>query len=302
MNFKKIISLISILLLTSLIFFYFIPINKINFTAPQSNSNFSATGNNSMQYYPNMRFPETNISYKISGCPLQKENEMESAFGIIENLTTLRFYPVTDGEEISVTCEEENIPGENFGFFIAGEGGPTNITKSGNFAVISYGQILLIRNSDCPKPNIATHELLHVLGFQHSTNPENIMYNVTNCDQTIGEDTIQLINNLYSTPSYPDLAFENVSATMSGRFLNLDLTVTNEGLTDAGNSILEIYADGNLAKELNLEPIKSGYGRIIHMENIWVPQINVKEIELDIASNFSELDKENNKINLEINQ
>ncbi|VVB82384.1 Matrixin [uncultured archaeon] len=302
MGFKTIIALFSILFLTSLIFFYFIPFNQINFSAQPTNSNFSIEGNSSMQYYSNLRFSGPNISYQISNCPLQKQNEMISALNIIENSTILKFYSVNHDEEISITCEEKNIPGENLGYFIAGEGGPTNIIRSGNFALIKNGQIMLIRNSNCPKPNIAIHELLHVLGFPHSTNSENVMYNITHCDQTIGDDTIQLINNLYSIPSYSDLSLGNVSAIMEGRLLNLNVTIENGGLVEAGNSTLQIYADGNLIKELNLDSINAGYGRIVHMENVWVSQINVKEIQLVVVSRFNELDKENNKINLEINK
>ena len=56
------------------------------------------------------------------------------------------------------------------GKFIAGEGGPTNITVSGKYNVITHGSILLIRESRCSIPTIAIHELLHVLGFKHSNN------------------------------------------------------------------------------------------------------------------------------------
>ena len=59
------------------------------------------------------------------------------------------------------------------GLFIAGEGGPSNITKSGDFSVITHGSILLIKESKCERPNIAIHELLHALGFDHSENPNN---------------------------------------------------------------------------------------------------------------------------------
>ena len=50
------------------------------------------------------------------------------------------------------------------------------------------------------------------------------MYNVSRCSQTIGEDSLELIDNLYSYPSYPDLVFDNVTAKLSGRFLDANLT------------------------------------------------------------------------------
>jgi hypothetical protein len=245
-----------------------------------------------------MRYSDSNISYKISNCTIDKANQMEYAFTIMENITNLKFYPVNNNEELSVTCEEKNrIENE---MFVAGEGGPTSIILSGNFYVITQGEILLIRNSDCPSPNIAIHELLHSLGFKHSSNPNNVMYNVTSCDQTIGEDIPNLIDGLYSVPSYPDLTFENVSGTMNGRFLNVNLTIMNEGLNDAPASKIIIYADDTPVKEINLDSIKLGEGIFLNLENVLVSKINFNEINLEIVSNFSEITKENNKIKLEI--
>jgi hypothetical protein len=318
MDFKGVLVILFAVFAIALMIFYFIPFNTNYFTESNGNDNFSIvplnttyfasgegdnnfniiSGNESMQFYPNMRFPSTNISYRISNCPLQRQNDMEYGFEIIENLTPLRFYPVINNEEISVTCDEKNIFSE--GLFIAGEGGPTNITAAGQLNVITHGEILLIKDSNCPMPNIAMHELFHVLGFHHSTNPQNIMYNVTSCEQTIGSDMIQLIDNLYSIPSYPDLAIQNVSASITGRFLNLNMTILNEGLADSGDFKVNIYADNNLIKEINSSPILIGYERIISIKNIFVTQLSVSELSVTVDSNFSEINKENNKINLEI--
>lgn len=298
MRFKLILTAVFIFILISLMFLYFMPLNNFNLTATPQNYNFSIGGNLDMQYYPNMRYSNYSIPYKISNCSLEKQNEMQNAFEIIENKTNLVFFSTDDNEQISVTCEDKNrIENE---MFVAGEGGPTNIIVSGNFYVITKGEILLIRNSDCPNPNIAIHELLHSLGFKHSANPNNIMYNVTNCNQVIGDDTLTLINQLYSIPSYPDLAFENVSGSMNGRFLDVNMTITNFGLDDAPESNLVIYADGNIVKQITLDPIKIGGGMSISMSNIFVSQINFNEINLEINSTFNEITKENNKINLKI--
>ncbi len=302
MSLKVILTSFFVLVIILSMVFYFIPFNVINFETKSGNYNFSVIqGENQMQFYPNMRFPDSDISYRISDCPLQKIDDMEFAFDIVENLTILRFDEVNSNEQISITCEEKTRINNN-GLFIAGEGGPTNITKAGDFYVILNGEILLIKESDCPKPNIAMHELFHVLGFEHSKNKENIMYNITNCDQTIGDDMINLINNLYSVPSYPDLTFENVSAVMSGRFVDINMTIMNIGLNNAGESKIIIYADGNPIKEVDLESVGIGYGRIISLGNIWVSQIKVNELDLVIENSFSEINKENNKIKLEIKE
>ena len=290
--------IISIMFIVSLMFFYLLPFNVINFETKSGNSNFSLMNGSNMQFYPNMRFPDTRISYRIFNCPLQKENDMEYAWSIIQNITVLKFYPVNDNEEISITCEERNRIDN--GMFIAGEGGPTNITVSGEFNVIENGEILLIRQSECPKPNVAMHELFHVLGFQHSTNQDNIMYNVTSCSQTIGTDMTQLINNLYSVPSYPDLTFGNVSANLAGRFLDVNMTILNSGLADSEGFNLMIYADGTLVKQMNLDPIGLGYGRIIELQKIFVAQLSVSELKFVIDDNFFEINKANNNLTLEI--
>ncbi|MFH1503329.1 MAG: CARDB domain-containing protein [Candidatus Diapherotrites archaeon] len=293
--------LIAIIVLLLLFVYWFIPLDTTEFNPlSSSNSNFSpnASENNTLQFYQNMRFPSTSISYKIEGCPLQREDDMEWAFEIMEEKTILDFYPVTYGESITVTCEEtEKARGR---LFIAGEGGPTNITISGDFNVIESGQILLMKNSDCERPNIALHELLHVLGFNHSINQKNIMYEISRCDQTIGSDIIDFINEIYSIPSQPDLLFENASASMHGKYLNINFSIRNSGLEDAQESIVRIIADGKEVEEIQIPEIEIGYGRKVSVTNILIKQINVERIEFVIENNFEEMSKTNNKVVFEI--
>lgn len=294
------ILLIAILLLLLFSVYWFIPFNTTQFTPSSANSNFSinTSENNSLQFYPNMRFPSTNISYRIENCPLQRTNDMEWAFQIVGEDTVLHFYPVLYGEEITVTCQDvQKTQGK---LFIAGEGGPTNITVAGDFNVIESGEILLMKDSDCPKPNIAIHELLHVLGFDHSKNPNNIMYAISRCDQTIGDDIINLIDELYSIPSEPDLLFENSSASMHGKYLNINFSIRNNGFQDAGESVVNILADGKQVEKIDMPAIEIGYGRKVSVENIWIKQINVQNIEFVIEDNFEELSKANNQVSFEI--
>jgi hypothetical protein len=280
--------------------YWFIPGGIIDFSTNVRNPNFSISSEyEEMQFYENMRFPTPRISYRIFDCPLQKEDEMESAFEIISNLSILSFYPVKDNEEISITCDSKTKIED--GLFIAGEGGPTNITMAGEFNVIFHGNILLIRESKCARPNIAIHELLHVLGFKHSLNPNNIMYYLSQCNQVIGEDTLGLIDEIHSYPSNSDLIFENISAQMHGRFLNTNISVRNNGLKNAGISKIIIYADGKQIKEIELEPLSIGYGRMMVLSNVWISQLIVDELEFHIDYAGEELDKKNNKIKLKIN-
>ena len=284
-----------------LFFYWFMPFNDVEFiTKPEfrNNYNFSLNGT-TIQFYENLRYPSERISYRIDNiCNLQKKADMENAIQILEDDTILDFYPVITNEEIFITCENKIKTDERF--FVAGEGGPTNITQTENFNVILKGGILLLRQSDCEKPNIALHELLHALGFDHSANPNNIMYNISKCSQFLGDDIIGTINKLYSVKPKADLSFENVSASIKGRYLDLNATIRNNGLKNSETAIMMIYADDEIQKELEIEPIQIGYGITLTFKNIFVSSPFVNEVKIVINSGMEELGKNNNEVVLEI--
>ncbi|MBT3691585.1 hypothetical protein HOG16_05090 [Candidatus Woesearchaeota archaeon] len=158
----------------------------------------------------------------------------------------------------------------------------------------------MIKESNCKNPNIAIHELLHVLGFEHSLNRNNIMYNITNCDQIIGPDIFELIDNVYVAESLPDLLIEKVSANLEGKYLSTNISIRNIGLKDASDSKLIIFVDGKQIEEVEIESMQMGYGRVLMFSNIWISQLRIDEIEYEIRTEFSELDKKNNKIEIKI--
>ncbi len=299
MNLKTIFGLIFLLIVVFLLgMYWFVPLKSGDFLVKTEENNFSLTNESDMQFYKNMRFPEPYISYRIEDCTLQKQEDMERGFDIIKDLTVLDFYPVTSNEEIYITCSSKNVIEE--GMFVAGEGGPTKPIVAGNFVIILAGEILLIKDSKCPQPNVAMHELFHVLGFKHSENSNNIMYPVSKCDQEISQDMINLINELYSIPSYPDLVLGNVSATLNNRYLDVRATVWNYGFKDATSSTLIIYGDGKEIKRIDISPIEIGEGRSSYLSNIFISRLSLEKLELVVESNFPELDKENNRVILEI--
>ncbi len=298
-------SLIFIIFSVSLLFVYwFVPFEDVEFVSNpefkkfENNYNFTASGEK-MQFYENMRYQNPRISYKISDiCTLQKKAEAETAFEILEEDTMLDFYPVIVNEEISVTCDDRIRIEKDF--FVAGEGGPMNITKTENFNVILKGGILLLRESKCQNPNVALHEILHALGFDHSSNPNNIMYNISKCSQVLGEDIPNKINEIYSVPSYADLSFEDASAIMKGRYLDLNASIRNNGLKKSEKTKLIVYADDKAIKEIDIDSMDIGYGISLYFSNILVPKFSVNEIKIVISSNFEELNKNNNEVILEI--
>jgi hypothetical protein len=248
-----------------------------------------------MQFYENMRFPDSKISYSISeNCSIRKKSDMKWAFDIVENETVLEFYEVSKQGEIFIFCEERNKVKE--GLFIAGEGGPTNITNGEKFNVILNGQILLIKNSDCQKPNVAIHELLHVMGFNHSDNPNNLMYPVSRCEQTISNDIIEEINRLYSIPSYSDLMVRKVSAQTHGMYLDLNVSLFNDGFKIVDEPVLFVFADAKEIKKTKLPKMKIGGGLNLEFTNIPLKKIKIEELKIKIESNQTELSLENNEV------
>ena len=293
---SKVISFLIAIILVLLLFMYsFFPFENIDFSI-DNNPSFSLDSSPvKMQFYENMRFPEPEITYTLQRtCTLKKKQDMKEAFDIIENLTILEFTELYEGGQIFVACEEKNIVEE--GMFIAGEGGPTKIISGDAFNVIFTGNIRLIRDSQCSKPNVAMHELLHVLGFNHSDNPQNLMYPISKCSQTIGNEIVEEINRLYSSPSYPDLFFENASGSKEGRYLNIEISVRNGGLKTSSNSKVVIYSEEKVLKQVELKGMDVGMGITVNMKNIDVGLNRFDKIKIKIENGFDELSKENNEI------
>lgn len=286
-------------MITLLFSYWIFPSNQFYLAEDFGHSNFivDRSPEKDMQFHDFMRYPNKNISFRIENCSIAKNDEMLRSFEWIENKTVLSFYEVEENEEISVTCEDIIVEGER-GAFIAGEGGVTNVVVTKNFNVILNGKVLLLRESQCPDPIVGTHELLHALGFDHSDNPQNIMYPTVRCGQTIGDDLEKHIDYLYSFESLPDLSLGNVSAKMVGRNLDLNVSVRNDGLKLSRDATIITFADGKKVNEFELGPIELGTGKIVTLQNIRILQPKIEEIKILIEHDYPELNKKNNRVRL----
>lgn len=298
MGWKEVVALFLVFIVIAFLAVYWFgpSLKQVEFDNGTKNANFSVTSLSTigMQFYENMRYTDQKISYKISDCTLEKKARMEEAFSMVESRTSLEFYPVDSDEEITITCDEkQRLSG---GMFIAGEGGPINITQAGDFNVILQGKVLLIRSSECPNPNVALHELLHALGFEHSSNTNNIMYNFSDCDQTMGDQIPDLINELYSIESYPDLVLEEVTPVMHGKYLDVNISVRNNGFQESLPTSIFIYADDEMIQEIELDSLGIGFGMKLMSVNILIKQISVDEFRFVIDSNVNELNYDNNEL------
>lgn len=296
--FSAVLFLILALLLLS---YYFLPYPGNEFFIKAGDVNEPSYISSDLQFYPNMRFSDREISYKIIDCNLNKVVHMKDSFNVIENLTVLKFYPINDDEEITITCSSGRRESDQNGFFVAGEGGPINITVTDNYNVIHKGKILLLRESKCPDPNVGLHELFHVLGFTHSPNPDSIMYEISKCSQVITNDIVNEINRLYEQDSMPDLIIKNFTASNKGRYLDASFSVVNHGLKKSDSAIAILYVNDEKIEEISLESIDIGYGTIITLKNVRIPFFGkVENIILEVKTSFDELNKKNNKIELKV--
>ncbi len=255
---------------------------------------------NGTQFYPNMRYKDRIISYSISdSCDVTKKKDVQRAFSFISEKTIVDFRLSNSGE-IKVLCSDINPKPEERGHFVAGEGGPSEIINTTNYAIILSGKVSLYRRtSECTRPNVAIHEILHALGFDHNNNPKSIMYPITECDQILDNYIINEINKLYKADSLPDLTIEKLKATKTGRYLSFEITIGNFGLDDSLDSNLIIYAKDVEIKKFPLENIDIGTRKILNVENLRTP-LNTDLFVFEVNSNLEDLDKENNRVEINL--
>lgn len=257
----------------------------------------------SKQFYPRMRYQDRIINYYISdSCSQEKTKSMQEALDIIEFKTILKFNPVSKANsKINILCSDVSPEADEKDHFVAGEGGPSRVIDSTLYSIILEGKIALYRDGQCDNPNIAIHELLHALGFDHNNNKKSILYPNLECNQQIDTEIIESINKLYEDESLPDLEFTMANATKSGRYLNFHIEVINQGLQKSEVTKVSVYADGKIVETFDIGEILIGAKKILDVENLNIP-IKSKKIDfiVDEENKITELYENNNEISLNL--
>lgn len=270
-------------------------------TLPQLRNSSSSV----KQFYPNMKFNHNNISYKIGeDCLNEKKSRVVSAFDQISSeVGVISFHSTAEAPDIQVLCskDERYEPLEKTDFFIAGEGGAREIVQTMRYNVINNGIIFLYDNAhnspECNWPNIEIHELMHVLGFNHSADSKSLMYPyLESCSQKLDSSIITELKRLYSENNLPDLYFENLSAVKKGRYLDFNLTIRNSGDVDAENVSFSILDDGELVETKEVNNLRFGAGIVMEINNFKLLNIDSDKIDIiiDYKNTIKEIDKSNN--------
>jgi len=259
--------------------------------------NMTSSGEAKM-FLTNLRFSNTNISYFVDPlCTSERKEKVKEAFGIVQDRTLyLTFYEASGKDaQITIGCSEEYKEiGNNK--FIAGHGGPSEIIDTGLFNVILKGGVWLYQESQCDYPIVEIHEILHVLGFDHSPNPTDIMHDTLDCKQRIGQEAITLLDRLYEIEPLSDLVISEVNATKKGKYLDFEAVIKNQGLVDAENVVLDVYDDGDFVKSFDLDRISAGAGRVLRVSNVNLKSRSSDTIGFTVRlESGAELDADNNE-------
>jgi hypothetical protein len=309
---KRVLSVLWILLMVSLVSLFLSTIYILYLNWPGELEEFTFIGNQerdinystSQQFYENMRFPDRIITYNFnSECSGEKIVNAEGAFSILEDKTILEFEKTTNNPQIVILCSDVAPEPSEEGYFVAGEGGPTEVINTTLYGAILSGKISLYREEECEIPIIAIHEILHVLGFEHNNNPNSVLYPELDCDQKIDDYIVEDLNNLYSFLGTADLKINRVDASKEGRYLSFDIEIINRGLADISFTELKVYSEGEFVKEFPLENVGIGVKKTLHVENLKISRFDEKiSFVLDKTNLIPEIFEDNNEVELTLKE
>ena len=256
----------------------------------------------SYQFYPNMRYVNRTITYEVaSECSATKRASIQSAFLQLEQMTVLRFTQRDYRPEIIYLCSNLPSDPESIGHFVAGEGGPTQIINTTQYAVILAGKVSLYRPEKCESPIIALHETLHALGFDHTSEKKSIMFPITDCEQKVDQFIIDQLNMLYEREPAPDITIEKVDAKALGRYLDFEISIANYGLMDARNVTLAISTPSEFVKSFPMDEIGLGQRKTLTASNVRIPRgVEHLTFAIRVGHSENELSYNNNNATLKL--
>lgn len=259
-----------------------------------------------VQFSKNMRFAKNNLSYHFLGvCEDNKKERMKKAFDILKKeVEVIDFFEIDKKEaDILIFCSEEVKKleeEENSIKFIAGEGGPRKFINLTPYSLILQGDIYLYssqKRKECESPLVELHELLHVFGYDHINDNGSILYPyLISCEQKLKENIINDLKKLYSEEAKAEIILSNVSATKKGLYLNFEIEIKNEGLIEAKNVVLLVYANKEEVKKFDIGILKEGSSKILNVTNLYLSKLKIEEIAFKVNSDTEEYFYDNNII------
>ncbi len=301
LDFMLMIFLLIIVIISTYFLWLNFPTDPIQLTQSNNLQGIEIPLSNNIQFYPAMRYPDKIITYKImDDCSSDRKLNVQRALSEIRQRTILQFELVQSNPQLTIECAKDPTKQpENQDHYIAGEGGPTRVINTTRYAVILEGSVSFFREESCEEPIVAIHEILHALGFDHTSDKSSVMYPVSNCDQILKNSITRTIDELYSQPGYADLLITNIEATKSGRYINFNISVYNSGLLDATQADLVVSGNNNEIKSFDLGEIKIGSTKFLAVTNLAGPR-TFSELSFNITTSQNEIDKSNNLVALSI--
>ena len=284
---------------------------------PFENRNFTSSFYSNLIHYANTSYPLLFSNIRWNHMPLKVYIDLESAAGLIrfsqedvndfrtaminwedETDGTISFIETGDEENADITIEWARRLDDVGSIKTVGEGGPV-VVNTGLFNLTVAGKITLVPgDASCKNVNIGMHELGHVLGLDHTDDPEDVMYPFESCSVKISAVAIQTIKELYEVQPNPDLLFVNATATRSGAIVNLETVIKNQGILNSTNTSILLKVDDTEIEGIPLRPIPPGGSLIFRQAFRIYKKFDIMTLAIDPDGLIEELDKSNNQITL----